>query len=90
MNIGTSGTGTNGDQFYISINSSANYYTIRNSTLSVGNISDSRSVTTIQNGVTPIPWNNDNWIDKSFRATNPTTGQIINALFGDGNGNGAG
>ena len=30
--------------------------------------------------------NNDNFIDSTFWATNPSSGDIINALYGDGSG----
>ena len=45
-NIGNSGTGTNGDMFFITMNSSSNYYTIRYGVLSVGVATSTFSVTT--------------------------------------------
>ena len=86
INIGTSGTWASGDQFAIAMNASTNYYTTRIGTLTIGTTSWSWSVTTVQNGLTTSTRNNDNYINNSFWSTNPSTGQIINALFGDGNG----
>ena len=39
VNIGTSGTGTNGDLFYIAINASSGYYTTRIGTVTIGTTS---------------------------------------------------
>ena len=36
INIGTNGTGANGDQFYAIMNASANYYTTRIGTITIG------------------------------------------------------
>jgi hypothetical protein len=73
------------------MSASANYYTIRMGTVNIGERSSNFSITTIQENVsTSNTRDNDNFINKSFWNTNPTSGQIINALFGDGNGNGTG
>ena len=90
INIGTNGTGANGDQFYAIMNASANYYTTRIGTITIGATSWIFSVTTLQDAIPAYNRNNDSFIDKSFRNNNPSTGAIINAVYGDGNGTGAG
>ncbi|MFZ2151185.1 MAG: right-handed parallel beta-helix repeat-containing protein, partial [Candidatus Absconditicoccaceae bacterium] len=56
-NIGTSGTGSNGDQFYIQTTSSSNYYTIRSGSLVVGTTSADFTITTLQQIIDDIPDN---------------------------------
>ena len=54
VNIGTGGTGTNGNQFYLAMNASPNYISSIQSTLIAGNTSAVFSVTTKQDTTPPI------------------------------------
>ncbi|HMS91810.1 MAG TPA: hypothetical protein PKC87_06300, partial [Candidatus Absconditabacterales bacterium] len=57
VDIGTGGTGTNGDEFYIQITSSSNYYTLRSGSLIIGTTSADFTVTTLEQIIDNIPNN---------------------------------
>ena len=54
-NIGTSWTGSNGDEFYVQITSSSNYYYLRSGSLAIGTTIADFTVTTLQQVVNNIP-----------------------------------
>ena len=54
INIGTGGTGTNGDQLYIAMTASTSYITMIQTTLIAGNTSAAFSITTKQDITPPL------------------------------------